>query len=161
MEFLHDAQIWVTISFVVFSVLAFRYGRQAFLNILDGRIEEIRKEIETAESLRVEAQELLAQYQRKQRDSKKEAQAIVDSAKKHAEKIRKDAEDSLKELMNRREQQLQDRLHRMEEKTLQEIRTHAAQLAVQATREIIIEKMDDKTNSRLIDDSIKNVANSL
>ena len=74
MEFLSDTGSWVLISFLIFAFLAYTKGKAAFLNMLDSRIEAIKNEIETAESLRVEAQELLAQYQRKQRDAAKEAE---------------------------------------------------------------------------------------
>ena len=68
MEFFQDTHSWVLVSFILFVTVAFRFGKDKFLAILDGRIEAIRNDIKTAELLRIEAQELLAQYQRKQRD---------------------------------------------------------------------------------------------
>ena len=88
----HDTNVWVTISFVVFALLAFKLGRKSILAGLDSKIEAIRTEIQTAESLRVEAQELLAQYQRKQRDAEQEAAQIVAQAKAHAKRIQEAAE---------------------------------------------------------------------
>lgn len=158
MDFLQDTGIWVLVSFLIFAAVAWRFGKDALLGKLDDRIEEIRKEIETAESLRVEAQELVAQYQRKQRDAAKEAEVIIANAKEHAAEIQKQAEAELEETAKRREQQLQERLQRMEENAIREMRAHAAQLAVQATAEIIAEKMDKATNDRLVEDSIEQVA---
>ena len=60
MAFLNEATNWVLISFVIFAIGFWKLGLKQMLGKLDRRIEEIRKEIETAESLRVEAQELLA-----------------------------------------------------------------------------------------------------
>lgn len=158
---LHDPAIWVAISFAIFAVLAFRAGKDKVLAKLDGRIAEIRKEIETAESLRIEAQELLAQYQRKQRDAAKEAESIVANAREQAAAITKDAEAELAAITARREEQLAARLARMEENAVQEIRTRAAALAVKATMEIIAREMNDNTNARLIDESIKQVGGRL
>lgn len=161
MAFFQEATNWVLISFVIFAVGFWKFGLKLMLGKLDGRIEEIRKEIETAESLRIEAQELLAQYQRKQRDAAKEAEAIVASAQKHAAEIQKAAEAELNELIARKEAQLKDRLQRMEDVALQDIKSYAAELAVKATAEIIAKQMDEKTNARLVEQSIKTVAGQL
>jgi len=161
MELFQDAAIWVLLSFIVFCFVMWRFAKDSFLAMLDKRIDEIKKELETAEHLRVEAQELLAQYQRKQRDSAKESEQIVESAKKHAIEIQKSAEAELKEIAKRREIQHKERLQRMEEAAIQEIRVYAAELAVQATKEIISNQLDEENNSRLVNASIKSVSKQL
>jgi F-type H+-transporting ATPase subunit b len=158
MEFLQSNYFWFNASFAVFLVIAYKFGKGAVISLLDGRIEGIRKEIESAESLRVEAQELLAQYQRKHKDAVKDAQAIVATAEKQAEEIRKKAEEDLNETVERREKQLQERLKRMEQAATEEIRQYAASLALDATAEIIAKELDKKTNEKLVDASIKGIA---
>lgn len=161
MEFLNDTNSWVLISFLIFAFIFMKVGKGVLLGKLDSRIAEIRKEIETAESLRIEAQELLAQYQRKQRDAAKESEAIVAHARDAATQIRREAEADLKDSIARREAQLQERLARMEEKAMNDIRAYAAELAVRATREIIVSEMDESTNGNMVDKSIKAVAGKL
>ncbi|PJB70413.1 MAG: hypothetical protein CO093_08035 [Alphaproteobacteria bacterium CG_4_9_14_3_um_filter_47_13] len=161
MGIFQDAQIWATLSFLFFLFFMWKFGKDKLLAALDSRIENIRKEIETAESLRIEAQELLAQYQRKQRDAAKEATEIVERAKVHAAEIQKQAEQNIADIAIRREQQLQERLKRMEQNAIQEIRTYAAALAVKATTEIIARQMDRKTNENLIEQSIKHLPKQL
>jgi F-type H+-transporting ATPase subunit b len=161
MEFLESTYFWFNISFAIFVVIAYKFGKGAILGLLDGRIESIRKEIESAESLRVEAQELLAQYQRKHKDAVKDAQAIVANAEKQAAEIQKKAEDDLEETIARREKQLQERLSRMEQAAAEEIRQRAASLALEATAEIIAAELDKKTNEKLVDASIKGIAGNL
>ena len=74
MEFFQDPASWILISFIIFCGIMWRFAKDKFLSMIDSRIETIKKEITTAENLRVEAQELLAQYQRKQRDVAQEAE---------------------------------------------------------------------------------------
>lgn len=157
----HDTSLWVAISFVVFLVAAFKLGRKSVTGGLDKKIEAIRSEIQTAESLRVEAQELLAQYQRKQRDAEQEAAQIVASAKRHAARIQETAEAELVETMNRRETQLQARLKRIEENAIAEIQGHAAELAVSATTEIITRTLDEKSGGALADASVTAISKHL
>lgn len=161
MEFLNEATNWVLISFVIFAIGFLKFGWGLLLGKLDRRIEEIRKEIDTAESLRIEAQELLAQYQRKQRDAASESEAIIATAQKHAAEIQRQAEADLDDMVARKEAQLQDRLKRMEEKAVQEIKTYAAELSIKATAEIIAKQMDQATNDRLVEQSIKAISAQL
>lgn len=157
----HDTNVWVTISFVMFVVFAYIAGRKSIVGALDGKIDAIRTEIQTAESLRIEAQELLAQYQRKQRDAETEAAQIVANAREHARRIQETAEAELVETMVRRENQLADRLKRIEQNAMAEIQGHAAELAVSATTEIIARTLDEKAAKALADNSVQSIAKHL
>ena len=157
----HDTGIWVALSFLVFVVLAYVVGRKSVTGKLDSHIDEIKSEIENAERLRVEAQELLAQYQRKQADADKEAEEIIARAKEQAKASQKQADIELKEIMQRREEQLTGRLQRLEENAIGEIQNHAAQMAVKATREMIIQTIDKSTNTDLNTQTIKNLPKNL
>jgi F-type H+-transporting ATPase subunit b len=161
MELLHDTHVWFAFSFIVFLLLAWRFGKAAILASLDKRIETIRREIETAENLRVEAQELLAQYQRKQRDALKDAENIIKTAKKSADEHRKESEAELRAVMERREKQLEERLARMEQSAIHEIQKHAAELAMDATARIIAEKLDKKSHERLVDQAIEGMSGKI
>ena len=149
------------VNWIVFAVFAYKMGKNSVIGGLDSKIEEIKTEIETAERLRVEAQELLAQYQRKQRDAEQEAAGILKKATEQAKQLTKTAETDLSELMARRETQLTERLHRLEENAIAEIQNHAADLAVAATTEMIIQTLDEKTNAKLNEDSIKSLSKHL
>ena len=157
----HSTAVWVAVSFIIFALLAFKLGRASVTGALDGRIREIKSEIENAERLRVEAQELLAQYQRKQRDAQKESEDIIKRAEDQAGITRRAIEEKLTEMMERREAQLAERLQRIEENAIAEIQSHAADLAMAATTEMIIQTLDEKTNTALNEESIKSLSKHL
>ena len=157
----YDTGIWVALSFIVFVVFAYIMGRKSIAGMLDANINEIKLEIENAERLRVEAQELLAQYQRKQRDAEKEAASILENAQSQAKQTQITADKELQETMKRREEQLEDRLKRLEENAIGEIQNYAAQLAVDATREMIVQTIDKGTNTDLNEQAIKNLPQNL
>ncbi len=161
MELLQDSHIWYIFSFVIFAGIIFKYGIPALNNLLDGRIEQIKKDIEEAESLRVEAQEMLAQYQRKHRDAVQESESIIANAKENAKQFKEKAEAELDEIIKRREAQLEDRLERMKQNAINEIQSHAADLAINATRQIIIEKLDKKANAQLVGQAIENIETNI
>ncbi len=157
----NDTNLWVGFSFLIFAYIVYSKGKEAFISLLDTRIDAIKQEIDTAENLHTEAQELLAQYQRKHRNAVSEAEEIVANAKKHADVIRKDAEAELKVQMKRREKQLEERLDRMKGSAIVQIQQHAANLAIEATREIIADKLDKKANENLVDQSIKKLKENI
>lgn len=157
----NDTSIWVAFSFILFVVVAYKLGAKKVSGALDERIAEIKREIDTAESLRVEAQELLAQYQRKQRDAEKEAAEIVAGAQRQVAKIKEAAEAEMTEIAERREVQLAERLHRIEDKAMAEIQNHAASMAVQAARQIIEQNLDDKTAATLTKNAIGDLTKAL
>lgn len=157
MSLLQDANFWLCGSFIIFAAVCYRFGKDTFLNLLDTRIAGIRKEIREAENLRIEAQELLAQYQRKHRDALKEAEKIISNAEKHAIEIRKRAEAELAETMERREEQFKERMKNMERAAMDEIQSYVADLSIQATQRIIADKLDQKIATQLVDRSVKNI----
>lgn len=154
---LHSTDTWLVASFIIFVTVLWKMGSKVVTAMLDGRIEKIRNDIETAENLRVEAQELLAQYQRKQRNAEKESERILDDAKRNAYNIKKTAEKELKELIQRKESQLDDRIARAKEAAMHDIQAYAADLAVRATHDIIADKMDTKKDATLVKDAVEGI----
>lgn len=156
-----DGYTWLIMSFVIFATIIYRFGVPAITKMLDKRIADIKNDIETAENLRIEAQEMLAQYQRKQRDAAIEAEKILSDAKDSARKIKAAAEQELMEVIARREKQLEERLNRMQQDAIEEIRVYAANLSMQAVELIVKDKLDKPTSTKLLSQSIASVDKNL
>jgi hypothetical protein len=84
---LHDTSFWVAIAFIIFVVLAWRPLKKALVTALDDRTDRIRRDIDEAARLREEAQALLAEYKRKQRDAAAEAEEILRHARTEADRL--------------------------------------------------------------------------
>lgn len=160
-ELLHDTNFWVLVSFVIFVGVFLKFGKSMVLESLDGKIDSIRTELATAEKLRVDAQELLAEYQRKHKDAVNEATQIVAKAQQHAEEIRNKAEADLAETMARREAQLNERLSRIEHKAMQDIQSYTASIAVNAARDLLKDKIDTKADKSIINSNLETVSKTL
>lgn len=104
---------------------------------------------------------MLAQYQRKQRDASKEAEKILKDAQDDAKKLQQKAESDLAEIIVRREKQLEERLRRMNSDAIDEIRTYAATLSLQAVESLISQKLDKSANTKLVDQSIANIGSNI
>jgi len=157
MAFLDDPTNWVLFSFLIFVFVFMKFGYSKVIAIIDERIASIEKELNSVETLRIEAQELLAQYQRKHRDAMKEADEILAKAKNQAENIRKTAEKELIATKLRREKQLEERLERIEQEAVENVKAYATQLSLQAAETLIRSKMDKKSAQKLLEDSIDKI----
>lgn len=154
-------EIWVALAFVIFVALVFNRARQTILSTLDARAARIRNELDEAQRLREEAQTLLASYQRRQRDALKEAENIITHAREEAQRLREHAAAELEASLKRREQQAVDKIASAEASAVQEVRNLVVDIAMNATREVLATRLDEKQSSRLIDDAIKTLPQNL
>ena len=152
---LQDSSFWVLLAFIIVVGIFIRAGaHKAIASGLDKRAQKIADEINEARKMREEAQELLAQYQRRQREAEDEAAAIIEQAKKDAKRMAAEARDKISEQMTRRTKAMEDKIARAEAQAISEVRSQAADLAVAAAREIIRERMDSGAQSAIIDKAI-------
>lgn len=159
--FYADPAFWVMVAFVVLAVLAGKKVVKIAQEGLDKRADEIRTRIEEATRLHEEARELLASYERKQRDAAKEADAIITQAREEAERMEKKAAAELEATIKRREAQAMDRIAQAEAQAAQEVRTLAVDLATRAAEKILRDKAVGAKADALIDAAIKELPGKL
>ncbi len=159
---LESTSFWVGAAFFGFIALVIYYGAPKMIaKALDDRAEGIRAELDEARRLREEAQNLLAEYQRKQRDAETEAQDIVAQAKHEAELLANEARDKLKETLERRTKLAEEKIVQAEAQAIKDVRTHAAEVAIAAAGQLIADGLSKEKADSLIDDSIKGLSSKL
>src|SRR5690625_4435812 len=144
---------WITLSLIIFLVIAVRMGLRPTLAGLDARGERIRKELEEAQLLREEAQRLLADHKARQRDALKDAEEIVETARSEAKALREAAEQEIEQTIRRREQLAVDKIAQARQAAEAELRQQAAELAVAAAHRLIANNLDEQRLVALTDDS--------
>ena len=158
---IQDPTFWVAVAFVVFVVLVFKPIKGALIGGLDAKIAEIRQEVEEAEKLREEAQSLLANYQRQQRQAIQDAEAIVARAKEEAERHRAEADEAMKDMVRRQEEQAREKIAQAEAAAIQEVRSMSVELAMAAAEKLLADRLAGDEGSRLIDNSIEAIPRKL
>ena len=161
MEIFHNPEFWVAIAFVIaFAFLAWT-ATPVMARMLDGRAAKIKTDLEEAAKLRNDARRTLAEFQQKQRDALKEAEAIVAQAKLEAERVAQTAERDLAAALERREQQAVEKISLAEAKALAEVRHQAVDVAIAAVRRILADDLSAARKSSLIDDAITDLSKRL
>ena len=149
-----DPEFWVLLAVVVFVIGIWKPGKRAIIGAIDSRAERIRQELDAARSLREEAQQALAAYQRRQQEGAAEAQVIIAHAKEEAERIAAQSLRDLEEMLRRRQLLAQERIAQEEAKALAEIRSIAVDIAISAARQVIAAALDERRGAALIDEAI-------
>ncbi|HKT17766.1 MAG TPA: F0F1 ATP synthase subunit B [Stellaceae bacterium] len=153
-EFMRDAEFWVLIAFVIAIVYLIYKTKSMVTGTLDQRAARIKAELDEARRLREEAQATLADYQRKQRDALKEAEAIVAQAKAEAERAAAQGARDLDAAIERRKRLAVEKIALTESKALAEVRNMAVDLAMAALRRALAEDLDAPRRAALIDEAI-------
>lgn len=161
MEFLQEAEFWVSVGIVILIVAVYKPLKRSFTTALDTRAARIKTELDEAARLREEAAALLAQYQAKQREALAEAQEILHHAAEEAERNRRRAESDLEASLRRREQQAVDRIAQAEVKAIDEVRMLAVDLAMAATSRLLRDRLDEARAGKLIDQAIAELPEKL
>lgn len=152
---------WITVSLVIFLAIAAKIGLAPTLAKLDARAERIRKELEEAQALREEAQKLVADHKRRQREALKDAEEIVEAAKAEAKSVRAAAERELEETIKRREQLALDKIAQARAAAEASLRRQAAELAVAAAGRLIADNLDQQRQAALTEQSIAEIGRKL
>jgi F-type H+-transporting ATPase subunit b len=161
MELFQETEFWVAVAFVIGVGLIWWKGGGAVTGMLDSRAVRIREQLEEARRLREEAEAMLAEYQRKQRDALAEAQEIVTHAQAEAERVAKQAEIDLDAAIKRREVQAKDKITQAEVKALAEVRGVAVDVAIEAVRVLLAQSLDAARGASLIDQAIEELPKRL
>lgn len=156
-----DPTFWVAVAFVIFVAALARPIARALPKALDERALKIKRDLDDAERLRAEAQDLLAEYQRKQRDAVREAGEIVAHARAESARFAEDGRKRLEQSLKRREQLAMERIARAEAAAVAEVRAKAIDVAIEATRKLLAERAAGAKADTLIEAAIKDLPGKL
>ena len=161
MGWIHNPEYWVLIAFLIFCGIMVYYGVPgAIARALDKRADTIKTELDEARRLREEAQALLDEYKKKQRDAETEAQAIIDNAKREAETLASETRRSLAEMVERRTKSAEEKIARAEAQAVSDVKAAAVDRAL-AAAEIIMAGRTASMAAGSIDASIRDLKGKL
>ena len=157
-----DATFWVAISFFIFiGVLIYLKIPQKINTSLINQINEIKKELNEAEKLKVEAKNLLSDYESKIDKSKKETLEIVKLAKKDSETTILEKTRKFHQIMEDRKINVEQKIAQMKVDALKDIRNTSIKISVQAVEHLIKNSIDKNKLEKLYIKSLEQATTSL
>jgi F-type H+-transporting ATPase subunit b len=158
MEAIKEPEFWVAVAFVLFvAVILYVGAHKKMIEALDHRSARIKAELDEARRLRDEASGLLAEYQRKQGEAERDAEAIVVDAKAEAERVASEARVKMEEFVARRTKLAQVKIGQAEAQALADVRAAAADAAVSAAERILRDSAKGPVADNLIVQGIDDV----
>ncbi len=159
---IYAPEFWVGVSFFLFIGILFYYEVPRKLGqALDKRAEEISKELEEARKLRQEAEAVLADYRKREKEAENEAGDIVKLAKKEAQSYAAETRTAMQEQFERRTKLAEEKIARAEAQAIADVRAASIEAAVTAARSMIAEKLTPETADKLLQESIDSLQSKL
>ena len=158
LDILYNSTYTVAISLFLFIALLGYLGVHKVIGKkLDERADGIRDELNDAKRLREEAQELFAEFERKQKAVEGQAEEIISRAKSEAEAAAVKAKEDLAVSIERRLKAADDQIALAESEAVKEVKDKAVSVAIAAASKVLSERLGSDKAEGLVDAAIKDV----
>ena len=157
-----DATFWVSVSlFIFFGFLIYLKVPQKINNSLTGQINQMKKELDEAEKLKVEAKNLLSNYENKIDKSKKEVLEIINLAKKDSEKTILEKTEKFHQIIEGKKKNTEQKISQMRENALRDIKNISVKISMEAVEHLIKNSIDKNKLEKLYSKNLEQVKTSL
>ena len=142
--------IWTLVIFGILLVVLARTAWPAILKAVEEREKKIQAQIEAAEQANRDAQQVLADYQKKLAAAQGEAQEMLAAGRAAGEKLREDimvrARAEHEELIGRARREIAAE----REKAVADLRREAVELSLAAASKVIEKNLDTEADRRMV-----------
>ena len=159
--FYQSPEFWVGMAFVLVVIFLAKPVSKMAKNFFLKRSEDIISRINEAEKLRDDAQELLSQYERKFLHAKDEAQNILDRATAEIENLTESELNKIEKELDIKQKEVDKNIEISIENIKTELSALAVAKAIDIVNKYIHSNFDKKQHEKLIDNSIKNILNTI
>jgi F-type H+-transporting ATPase subunit b len=161
-ELLSEPETWVAIAFLIFVGVLIKVGAPSLLfKTLDDRSARIKSELDEALRLRKEAEDVLAEYKRRQSEAEKTAESIIHNAGVEAERLAAEAQAKVEEFIARRTKMAETKIAQAEAQALSDVRSASADVAVAAAEALLISTTKGATAESLLSQGIADLKTKL
>ena len=151
-----DATFWVAVSFVIFVILLIYFKIPSKIrSSLNESIFLIRKQIEDAEKLRDEANNILSDSEKKLSNSKKEIQNMITEANKASEKLIIKTNSDFHKLMDNKKKDAERKISQMKEQVKSDIKNASVKIAIESVSDLLKNSIDKSKLDKILKESVE------
>lgn len=155
--FYQSAEFWVGFAFVLVVALLFSPIAKLIRAQAEKRISRIKKELQEAEDLKLDAQKLYADYERKLLNADNEVANIVAEEKEVIAETKERRMHELNIMLKRKQEEADGRIEMAFERANAEINALISKKTLNILKSVMMEKMTKKDHEQLIEKSINNL----
>jgi len=162
MSIWYNSDFTVGIAFLLFVLVLWYFGvHKIIFRALDDRALKIRAELDEARRLAEEAQELFADFERRQKQVGDLADEIVARARTEAEQAAERAKAELDISIERRLKAADEQIAQAEAAAIREVKDRAIAIAIEAATDVLRERLGEDRQQDLIDNAIEDLGQRL
>ncbi len=157
-----NATFWVAVSFFIFlGILIYLKVPQKLNDSLTDQINEMKRELNEAEKLKIEAKNLLSNYEDKIDKSKKETQEIINLAEKNSEKTILEKTEKFHQMIENKKKSTEQKIVQMKENALKDIKNISVKISMETVENLIKNSIDKNKLEKLYTKSLEQAKTSL
>ncbi len=139
------------IAFSIVFFFVWKWGIPVLNTALEARQQAINSQLEAAEAAKVEAESLLADYERQVANAKAEAAQIVEDARGAADEVKTGIVERAEAEAEQIKERAQDELLAERERVAGELRRQVADLSLDVAERVVGLSLDDESQRELVD----------
>ena len=149
-----DPQFWVAVSFILFIAAIFNPVRKILTSSLDAQIKDIKNKIDEVENLKTEAQKALDELRERESKVEKEIQNLQLESEKRIAELKDISTTKLTDQIEKRKILAENKIEQLVRDTNNSIKNYISSVAIEATRNILLQNLSKDKKSALIEESI-------
>ena len=149
-----DPQFWVAVSFILFIAAIFNPVRKILTSSLDAQIKDIKNKIDEVENLKNEAQKALDELRERESKIEKEIQNLKLESEKRISELKDISATKLTDQIEKRKILAENKIEQLVRDTNNSIKNYISSVAIEATRNILLQNLSKDKKSSLIKESI-------
>ena len=149
-----DPQFWVAVSFILFIAAIFNPVRKILTSSLDSQIKDIRNKIDEVENLKNEAQKALDELKERETKVEKEIENLKLESEKRIADLKNMSSSKLAVQIEKRKVLAENKIEQLVRDTNNSIKNYISSVAIEATRNILLQNLSKDKKSDLIEKSI-------
>ena len=149
-----DPQFWVAVSFILFIAAIFNPVRKILTSSLDAQIRDIKNKINEVENIKNEAQKALDELKDRETKVEKEIENLKLESEKRIEDLKNISTKKLADQIEKRKVLAENKIDQLIRDTNNSIKDYISSVAIEATRNILLQNLTKDKKSDLIEESI-------
>jgi F-type H+-transporting ATPase subunit b len=158
---LDDATLWVGLSFILFVLLVTKPLTSMFSKNIDAQINSLKKEIDEAKRLKIEAENLLDEHKSKEKKNTMYIDELKKQTRKEVTEIEERIKKEIKLAISRKEANYELIIKQMESNLKENLQKEIMGKTLKFTQSRIEKNISEKHNDNFIDESLKKLPKQL
>ena len=149
-----DPQFWVAVSFILFIAAIFNPVKKILTSSLDAQINDIKNKLDDVENIKNEAQKALDELKERETKVEKEIQNLKLESEKRIVELKDISTSKLTDQIEKRKIMAENKIEQLVRDTNNSIKNYISNVAIEATRNILLQNLSKDKKSALIEESI-------